>query len=72
MEYRWVIERRWQLREDCIHFGDLSGRVWKTGGMMLLTGENGSTLEDELLHGVTSTTTDLTWADLEFFAGLRG
>ena len=27
-------------------FGDLSGRIWKTDGMML-TGENRSTLEDE-------------------------
>jgi hypothetical protein len=45
MEYRWVIERRWQLRR-MYKFDDLSGRVWKTGGMML-TGENRSTLEDE-------------------------
>ena len=57
--------------EDCINFGDLSGRVWKTGGTML-TGENRSTLEDEFHHGATFTTTDFTWAGLEFYAGFRG
>jgi len=57
--------------EDCINSVTWSGRVWKTGRVMM-TGENRSTLEDEPHHGATVSTTDLTWAGLGFYAGFRG